>query len=320
MTDHLQNSNCPICGKTGVAHSENTDLMYQGDTVYYYHQCRSCKAIYQHPTPTLEQITEFYPDDYSIYQPPPAEKKINHIENTLLKRYGGYTGIQTSGMVDLFAPILSFFYPEKPIQFIPAGKAVDVGCGNGEFLLKLQDLGWDVQGVEFNPIATDICRTNGLTIFQGELSKAAFPDNHFDLVTAHHLVEHLAEPKTFFEEIFRILKPGGQLLIRTPNSRSLGRALFGKYWFADDVPRHLILFSPENLSLLANNTGFNTTYVNTIAKTKLILKSLDYLINNQGKPSKKRKLRKWIAKLYYPAARVTSRGDEIYALFRKPEQ
>ena len=52
-------------------------------------------------------------------------------------------------------------------------------------------------------------------------------------------------------------------------------------------------------------------------KPKLVLRSLDYRLGNRGRPSEKRKLRKWLSKLYVPLAKATGRGDELFALFRK---
>ena len=64
-------------------------------------------------------------------------------------------------------------------------------------------------------------------------------------LSARHLIEHLPDPNSFMAEVARILRPGGYFYVRTPSSKALGRKLFGKYWYPNDVPRHLVLFSPR---------------------------------------------------------------------------
>ena len=121
-------------------------------------------------------------------------------------------------------------------------------------------------------------------------------------------------------EIARILKPGGRLWLRTPNNRALGRAWFGSYWFPNETPRHLFLFSEASLNRLAERHGLQPLLVTALVKEKHILNSLDYKLGNKGKPSKKRKLRQWLAKLYVPLAWGSGRGDELFALYEKGDK
>ena len=82
-------------------------------------------------------------------------------------------------------------------------------------------------------------------------------------------------------------------------------------------PRRLYLYSAENLRMLAARHGLELARLTIPVKPKLVLQSLDYRLGNRGTPSKKRKLRKWLSKLYVPLAKATGRGDELFALFRK---
>jgi len=203
------------------------------------------------------------------------------------------------------------------VPWIAGGSVLDVGCGNGEYLLRLRSIGWRCQGVEFSDKAVAICRDHGLEVFHGDLASAAFPSDSFDLVTAHHLIEHVPDPHELMSEIARLTRRGGSVLIRTPNSQALGRAWFGTWWYANDVPRHLFLYSAKNLEMLAARHGLERIRMDTPVKPKLVLRSLDYRFDNRGKPSKKRKLRKWLSKLYVPLAKAAGRGDELFAIFRK---
>jgi 2-polyprenyl-3-methyl-5-hydroxy-6-metoxy-1,4-benzoquinol methylase len=295
----------------------SNDLMFGGEKTYDYFECVNCGAIFQNPMPSAEEIAHFYPDHYTVYKEETPVKSVSNFEKAVLKTRYGYDHLSVPFPYVLLARLMAgSFFRDTP-AFVPNGKVLDIGCGNGEFLLKLKHLGWSCQGVEFNQKAVAVCRAAQLDVFQGELTEAAFASGSFDLITAHHFIEHVANPNKVIAEIARLLKPSGKLLLRTPNSQSLGRAWFGRYWFANDVPRHLILFSPKNMNMLASQYGLKCDFLKKIVKPKLILKSLDYKLGNTGKPSKKRKVRKYLAKLYVPVAKLSGRGDELFALYEK---
>jgi 2-polyprenyl-3-methyl-5-hydroxy-6-metoxy-1,4-benzoquinol methylase len=318
MTKGKTRSHCPVCAHEGHYAFTGQDLMFSGDRRYDYHACAGCGAVYQYPAPTSEDIKSFYPDDYNIYQPPGKIKLPPGLERAWLKHYGGYTQLDTSLFSDLLAPLTRLFKASRPLRYVADGTLLDVGCGNGKYLLQMQQLGWSVKGVEFNEKAVGLCRSNELDVFQGDLLQANFSSNCFDAITAHHLIEHLPNPVEVIAEMARILKPGGQLLIRTPNTNSLARSWFRNNWFADEVPRHLVLFNPASLTRLAETSGLQVEHITALPRGKLLLYSLDYIVGKKGRSLKKFKPARWLAGLYYPLARISGRGDEIYALFIKP--
>ncbi|VAW76809.1 hypothetical protein MNBD_GAMMA14-496 [hydrothermal vent metagenome] len=303
---------CLICESTGTVAFSSTDLMFGGDRVFHYHHCGNCGLIYQQPIPDEAGIASFYPENYNIYTEPThttfSTRKRLYLSNRL-----GYTHLDTSG--DYRPQIVNDVIP-----WVPNGKLLDIGCGNGEYLLRMKSIGWQCKGVEFNDKAVSICRKHDLDIFQGDLAAASFNDASFDFVTAHHLIEHVPDPHTLMKEIVRITRPGGFVLIRTPNSESLGRKLLGRYWFANEVPRHLLLYSEHNLKLLAEQHGLKCNRTLQPIKPKLVLRSLDYKFGNRGKPSEKTKFLRWASKLYIPAARLSRRGDELFMLFTRKNE
>jgi SAM-dependent methyltransferase len=326
MTQNLT-SICPICRAHGKHEFSSADLMFGGTKSYVYHRCTACGVIYQHPLPGDAEIAGFYPESYIVYCQP-SRTEFDAVQKAVLKHRYGYDNLTTSWPAGVFARLTPAARIPEVIPRIEGGTVLDIGCGNGEYLLRLRSIGWNCKGVEFNKKAVSICRQYGLDIFHGDLKSADFESGSFDFVTAHHLLEHVPDPHALVGEIARILKPGGTLLIRTPkpggtllirtpNSDALGRAWFGNNWYANDVPRHLFLYSEHNLERLASAHGLTLTALNKPVKAKLVLKSLDYKTGNKGKPSKKRKIRKWLANLYVPAAKLTGRGDELFALFSK---
>ena len=309
---------CPLCNGVGDFSFASTDLMFSGQVVYTYHQCQGCGAVYHYPIPGPEVIANFYPDAYMIYDKNVLIKKPGKLQQAVLRGKYGYKHIPAIFGLRIIAVVAGWVAYRGSIPYVPVGKALDVGCGNGRFLHKLKALGWNCEGVEFNATAVTICRSHGLTVHHGDLGSAKFANACFDLITARHVIEHLPDPVYFMQEAARILKPGGRLLVMTPNSRALGRSWFGKYWFDNDVPRHLILFSPSNLDRLATRHGFRRITLKLNTSPKIILNSIDYKTHNTGRPSKQQKMRRLLAKVYVLLAILLRRGDEIAATYQKP--
>ena len=133
---------------------------------------------------------------------------------------------------------------------------LDIGCGDGLLLSNLRALGWDVQGVEPDAAAAESARTRGFPVFNGSLEEAQFPDASFAAVTMSHVIEHVAEPARTLAEIRRVLRPGGSLVVMTPNANSVLHRVFRDRWFPLDPPRHLLLHSPASLARLLRDAGF----------------------------------------------------------------
>ena len=310
-------SKCPLCNSIGLFSFKGRDLLYNKPEIYKYMLCSSCAAEYQEPMPTFDEIVRYYPDDYGVYTKIPPLKHFSFSKLGVLHYKYNYTDLNIPWLFRLLSPVISAFKYRDAIRFIPNGKGLDIGCGNGKFIRDMNFLGWQFEGVEFNPIAVDICRQAGLKVFHGDLHTAAFMDNSFNLVTARQVIEHIPDPVNFMNEIARILKSGGRLLLKTPNSKALGRRWFGMFWFANEIPRHLVLFCPANLNMLAERFGFRQITVKTFTRPRIILKSLDYLTGNRGKPYNKRKFFRLLARLYVLLAFISRRGDEIFAIYEK---
>ncbi len=307
---------CPVCGGAGRLAWRGRDLLMGLPGVFDYAECEDCGAVYQTPMPDAERIAAFYPEGYTPHRPAPA-KAPSALERSVLAAARGYRHLEAP-LPAALGRLLGLFLYRDAIPFTGGGRLLDVGCGGGRFLRAMRLRGWEVRGVEFDAGAVESCRADGLEVFHGDLAAARFPDASFDVVTARHLVEHLPDPRGFVREVHRILRPGGLMALRTPNSRALGRRWFGAHWFANDVPRHLVLFSPENLVRLAGEAGFEPVRLRTASTPKILLNSWDYRFGVKGRPSRKRRLRRLLARPYVAASMLLGRGDEIIALFRRP--
>jgi len=105
-------------------------------------------------------------------------------------------------------------------RFLPQrGRILDVGCGPGGFLELCARRGWQVQGLDLSEIAATIASFRlGIEVFCGMLEETHYPDRAFDAATLLNVLDSTPSPSATIEEICRILRPGGVLLIRSPNA------------------------------------------------------------------------------------------------------
>ncbi|MBX5492966.1 MAG: class I SAM-dependent methyltransferase [Chloroflexi bacterium] len=138
----------------------------------------------------------------------------------------------------------------------PPGTVLDVGCGDGDFLAFLQRRGWKGVGTEYSPDACVLARRKGVRVIQGELREAALPPDSLDVVTLWHVLEHLPQPLEVLQEVHRLLRGDGLLVVEVPCITSPTFRLCGESWFPLDVPRHLQHFSQQTLTRLLARAGF----------------------------------------------------------------
>ena len=142
-------------------------------------------------------------------------------------------------------------------------RLLDIGCGAGNLLQAARRNGWDAQGLDVSAGAVKHVRGLGFEVFEGELKDAAFPSQHFDVITAAELLEHLFDPQPLLNEVARILRPGGLFWTTTPHARGLSGRVLGLNWRCVWPPEHLQLFSIRGLKKLLHEAGFRQLRIKT---------------------------------------------------------
>lgn len=140
------------------------------------------------------------------------------------------------------------------VNSLPPGRILDVGCGLGFFLSGVAS-GWEKHGQEVSKPCTEYA-AQFCTTFRGTLEEARYPDSHFDVVVSMSVVEHIPDPMPTMREMWRVLKPGGKLVLRTPNFDSGVARRFGERYRLLQTPGHVTLFSDTSLRAALHDIGF----------------------------------------------------------------
>ena len=162
------------------------------------------------------------------------------------------------GSRELIKSRLSAYAPFlRPLALrFPSGSAIDLGCGRGEWMELLGDFEFDAYGVDLDEGMLAACREHGLNTQRTDALKAlqGLPDASTAVVSAFHLIEHLPFEvvKLLIREALRVLKPGGLLILETPNPENL---VVGATSFYMD-PSHIRPIPPDLLDFVVEHAGF----------------------------------------------------------------
>ena len=165
----------------------------------------------------------------------------------------------------LAAPLLALFDRQR-LRLLPPPPArlLDAGAGRGRFVAAARAAGYDASGIEPSPRGVEAARS----VYGVELRAEGIEEavaSAVGVVTAWHVLEHLAEPGAALDRIASWLEPGGTLVAGVPNLSSLQARLAGERWFHLDLERHRVHFTPGGLHALLRRHGFE------VVRTKHVL-------------------------------------------------
>ncbi|WP_244122733.1 methyltransferase domain-containing protein [Burkholderia metallica] len=157
------------------------------------------------------------------------------------------------------AKYAAFFQPLASLH--PGAMTFDVGCGRGEWLELMIEAGFVASGVDLDDEMLEACRERNLPVSKGDAIAhlATLDSNSHALISAFHVVEHVSfeQLKTLVSEALRVLKPGGLLILETPNPENIAVATCNFYI----DPSHQKPVPPLLLSFVAEHAGFDRVKV-----------------------------------------------------------
>lgn len=203
-------------------------------------RCEVCGLDQLHPIPSSAELKQLYEEHYNFGG----------------ERDTTYTRIRdwfhASSVYRLWLSLDGdiSFHGEKG-----SGRLLDVGCNEGRGLKIYRRNGFEAEGLELNKRAADVARKDGFAVHTCPL-EAFQPSDVYDVVVLSNVLEHSLNPPEMLAHVRRVLKPGGQLWISCPNSRSWQRSIFRRGWANWHVPFHIVHFSTATLKKILFDSGF----------------------------------------------------------------
>ena len=240
--------NCPVCQGTRL----QKEFTVEGFGIM---RCQDCGLLLTNPQPSDAELARIYGEDYFLVEKNEAGQR--HVD--ALKQ----------GTADLYLDLLERFGLPK------GARLLEVGSGQGDFLVRAQGRGMDVTGVEYSEHANGIARGklgNQGRVLKGEVGDVQPADGPFDVVAFSDVIEHVRDPAAFLDHVHLLLKPGGVVFVATPSRDSWSAKLLGRRWM-EFKPEHLWYFGAATLRSLLTQHGFTDIAVRPGVKTL----SFDYV-------------------------------------------
>ena len=238
---------CPLCGGrefTPVCHSAGHPVVC----------CPGCRLHLLSPQPSDAELAEIYHPHYSFFGADPgAADCVSRVKQATADHY-----------LDRLAR-----------AGVTGGSLLEVGCGDGDFLLQADRRKFSVEGIDYSPHSCAKAQTKlgpGARIHRGEISVLADRRESYDLCVACDVIEHVRQPDHFLQAVHRVLRPGGWVFLVTPDLDSLAARLMRSRWL-EFKAEHMYYYTPATLRRQLTQAGF--TDIRLLGGTKLL--SLDYV-------------------------------------------
>lgn len=230
---------CPMCGGTfsekiideNIANLERGfDYLTESGGHYQINRCRICGFTYSSPVFSEKTLSALYGEaDVNGCTVPATEQGIAVNSRRYIDRLMEYSGIGE-------------------------GRLLDVGCGAGAVLKAAAEAGLEGHGIDPGSAAVETARAAGCRAQVGMYAGDSFPENHFDLVTVIHVIDHVMSPLDLLKSVRKHLRPGGAVLLATHNIESLLAKLMGPKFIAYNV-QHISYYTPESLDEMIRRAG-----------------------------------------------------------------
>lgn len=245
---HLQN--CPICNASSiVSFIKTTAQMHSSKELFNFDQCANCQLVFLNPRVNLDNLKNYYTSHYLPYRGSEA--------------WGKYSKLVEGSQKKL--DLKRVKRVKEMCSVSPKSLILDVGCGNPSFLKACQqELNCKTMGIDFS----DEGWKEQSTLFKGlDLQVAEIKDLSLnlkpDIITMWHYLEHDYTPLENLTYLKSIAKPSTTLIIEIPNFDSISRKKYNENWSGWHTPRHTSLFSPDNIKLLLDKSGWNVSQLLT---------------------------------------------------------
>jgi 2-polyprenyl-3-methyl-5-hydroxy-6-metoxy-1,4-benzoquinol methylase len=233
----LTGMRCGSCGAVGSEHwALATDVEYRTSSAEWeYRRCESCGVIFL-ADPPVDRLSEIYPPNYYSYRAD-GERSVlqrlkERVDRRMLRRF--------------LAPI-----PGERLR------VMDVGGGTGSLATTARSADrrvHDTVVVDLDPACAEAAEGAGHRYVLGSVDEVELGD--VDAVLLFNLIEHVAHPVATLQRLAAALRPGGRILVKTPNTASWDARLFRHTsWGGYHCPRHWVLYAPDSFRAAVARAG-----------------------------------------------------------------
>lgn len=241
--------NCKICSSPNIKHQFEASNVHGrlilGDEIFDIMHCQDCKVSFVPIEPDQDHYKKYYAENY--YQ---GSSNSRLVEATL--RFLNRLSFQRR-----LALIKRFYKKHGPIDIL------EIGCGKGEFLSFLPN-DFRKFGAEIHPAGLQHMRANypDIQTINTSITDTEFPGSpaSYQVIGLWHVLEHLAQPRLFFNKISQLLSPDGLLIFDIPNAGGLGFKWTKQAWFHLDTPRHLFFYQRKTIEYLLNQHNLKIVF------------------------------------------------------------
>ena len=229
---------CPSCNSHNIYKSLSARDYTVSNEVFEIWECKDCSLRFTQNIPGKSEIGRYYQSEDYISHSDTTRGFVNRLYHKVRKK----TLAQKRNLIESVT--------EKK-----SGNLLDIGAGTGAFLNEMKLASWHCTGLEPDETA----RAKAKELYNLDLLKAdnlfLLPAKKFDAITLWHVLEHVHDLQENVDQLKKLLNDTGKLFIAVPNYTSADAKIYGKYWAAYDVPRHLYHFSPQAMESLLENHG-----------------------------------------------------------------
>jgi SAM-dependent methyltransferase len=206
-----------------------------------------------------------------------AESSTDAQDGALENRYYAYLRAQGYSTSDALLDVLRVYLP----HFEGLTQVADLGCGHGEFLAMLRDAGHTATGVDVDPAMVEACRAQGFDVALGDAATWLLErPGQFDAVFSSNVIEHLPADtvRVWVAAAYAALRPGGMLLLATPNPAS-AIVQFHEFW---RDPTHVRMYAAQLVEFMLVDAGF--TAVQSVENDAARWDGIDQMLRDLDAP------------------------------------
>src|SRR6478672_2018410 len=229
----LEHPACPLC------HGEERDFPFELSHGYRVARCQSCGTHYLYPRLSEDAMQ-------LVYRAPTYYK-------------GGESGYADTSYFDQETALRATFkrlLRNLQKRGMTGGDLLEVGCGYGYLLDEARPYFRRRAGTDFSPEAASRARETGADVFVGGIEQLP-REAMFDTALAIQVIEHIYDPLGFMKQLRAHLKPGGFIVLATPDIGGALRKLMGRSWPSFKIPEHVVYFDFDTLHKLMKEAGLS---------------------------------------------------------------